>query len=159
MPGDSWLGQANLEAGTGTGSSAPSCAANRSYGSHYWEHVNTFPARRSARERWGNAPTSTPVEALVAQPAYQALSHTGMDQCGLTTLAGRSVGAAFVGATTAALVIAEVLRTLMGDVSYEVIDGTLRSLTHRQAIVNTTRYAPFNPGYTLAYPYHEVIRT
>jgi hypothetical protein len=32
------------------------------------------------------------------KPAYQALEATGADQCGLTKLAGRTVGAPFVGA-------------------------------------------------------------
>jgi len=36
----------------------------------------------------------------------------------------------------------------MGEYRYEVIDGTLRSLKHRQAIPYRGPDDPFNPGYT-----------
>lgn len=88
---------------------------------------------------------------MIHQPAYQSLANTGLrDQCGLTLLAGRSVGAAFVGAATAALVIAELVRMVLGVHSYEIIDGTLRSLLHRKALKNGEVADPFNPGYTKA---------
>ena len=114
--------------------------------------VHTFPSRQSARERWGSIKDIYGVESLVHQPAYQALATDGLDQCGLTMLAGRSVGASFVGTTTAAIVIAELLRMVLGEHRYETIDGNLRSLQYRQAIVSSVLGEPFNPGYAKAIP-------
>ncbi len=110
--------------------------------------VHTFPAGRSARDRWGGFTEGGAAETTHHLPAYQSLAAAGLDQCGLTTLAGRSVGASFVGAATATIVIAELLRTVMGEHRYEVIDGTLRSLKYRQAIRYQGPDDPFNPGYT-----------
>src|SRR6266566_3927284 len=111
--------------------------------------VHTFPSRQSARKRWGSIKHVHGVESIVRQLAYQILATEGLDQCGLTMLAGRSVGASFVGATTAAIVIAELLRLVMGAHRYEVIDGTLRSLKCRQAVQYEGQDDPFNPGYTM----------
>jgi len=110
--------------------------------------VHTFPARRSARDRWGGVTEGGVAETTLYLPAYQSLAVAGLDQCGLTTLAGRSVGASFVGAATATIVIAELLRILMGEHRYEVIDGSLRSLKYQQAIRYEGLDDPFNPGYT-----------
>jgi hypothetical protein len=112
--------------------------------------VHTFPALRSARERWGGVAEGNAAEKLLSSPAYQSLAAAGLDQCGLAMLAGRSVGASFVGAATAAIVIAELLRMVMGEHRYEVIDGTLRSLKSRKAIQHEGPNAPFNHGYTMA---------
>ena len=112
--------------------------------------IHTFPAPRSARDRWGGIAESEVVENTFLRPAYQVLATTGIDQCGLTTLAGHAVGASFVGAVTATIVIAELLRMVMGEHRYEVIDGTLRSLKHRQAIRFEGQDDPFNPGYIMA---------
>ena len=87
-------------------------------------------------------------ETTLYLPAYQSLAVAGLDQCGLTTLAGRSVGASFVGAATATIVIAELLRMLIGEHRYEVIDGSLRSLKYRRAIRYEGLDDPFNSGYT-----------
>lgn len=112
--------------------------------------LHTFPARRAARDRWGAAAGgSTPAE-LLDRPAYRALAAGGLDACGLTQLAGRTVGAPFVGAAVSALAIAEVLRLLADGPRYEAIDGTLRNLDHRQAVVCDDTDAPFNPGSTEA---------
>jgi hypothetical protein len=51
---------------------------------------------------------------------------------------------------TAALVVAEAMRMVLGDRNYEVIDGTLRAIQHRQAIANEHVLDPFNPGSTPA---------
>lgn len=110
--------------------------------------VHTFPARRLARDRWGGITEGSVDEDTIHLPAYQSLAEAGLDQCGLTTLAGRSVGASFVGATTATIVIAELLRMVIGAHRYEVIDGTLRSLKYRQTVQYEGRSDPFNPGYT-----------
>jgi hypothetical protein len=111
--------------------------------------VHTFPAQRSARWHWGGGEQARAIEAVLARPAYRALHDAGVDECGVTTLAGRTVGAPFVGVTTAALVVAELLRMLLGGKRYEVIDGSLRSLEHRRTVL-TEADAAFNPGWTPA---------
>lgn len=112
--------------------------------------LHCFPSSRLARDRWQASSNTRQVDSIVEQPAYQSLSAGGLEECGLTTLAGRSVGAAFVGAATSALAIAELLRMCLGECRYEVIDGTLRSLEHRVAIPSEGLSLPFNPGLTRA---------
>jgi hypothetical protein len=119
--------------------------------------VHCFPSSRQARQRWGKPSDARKFgEAVLSQPAYQSLAAKGVDQCGLTTLAGRSVGAAFVGAGTSAVVIAELLRMCIGGHRYEVIDGSLRSLEHRLAIPSEILTLPFNPGLTKAKVHSEL---
>ncbi len=112
--------------------------------------VHCFPATRPAHARWGTSSLDRKVDSVINQPAYQSLAAGGLDQCGLTMLAGRSVGAAFVGAATSALVVAELLRMCMGEQRYEVIDGTLRSLDYCNSVVSELLDSPFNPGLTRA---------
>ena len=111
--------------------------------------IHTFPASREAKKLWSSERQTSTSETLLGLPAYRALADAGADECGLTTLAGRTVGASFVGTVTATLVIAEVLRMMLEAHSYEVIDGSLRSLEHRQALAREP-HAPFNPGATPA---------
>lgn len=112
--------------------------------------VHTFPGSRSARQYWGGGNASKTASALVQHPAYQSLAADGLDQCGLTLLANRAVGACFVGAFTSALVIAELLRTAMLAHRYEVLDGSLRALDRSAIFVNETVVSPFNLGVTEA---------
>ena len=112
--------------------------------------VHTFPARRSARLRWGGQRSLADGDMVAENPAYRALAQHGLDECGITTLAGRTVGASFVGAVTAAVVIAELMRMGLGEHRYEVVDGSLRSLELRQA-VGCADGAPFNPGTSSAH--------
>jgi hypothetical protein len=113
--------------------------------------MHRFPGPQSARLRWGSsAVQELGSSEIVAQPAYQALAASGLDGCGLTLLAGRSVGAPFVGTAVSTLVVAEVLRLLTGDRQYGLIDGTLRSVSHRQVLPFADANVAFNPGYTRA---------
>ena len=107
--------------------------------------AHTFPAQRPARHRWGSQGHQPDEDAMADKPAYRTLAKEGLDECGLTILAGRTVGASFVGAVTAAVVIAELLRMGLGGPRYEVVDGSLRSLELRQAVMCADG-APFNPG-------------
>jgi hypothetical protein len=112
--------------------------------------VHSFPASKSARDRWGGRASDRSVEKIVWNPAYRALAEEGLDDCGLTLLAGRSVGASFVGCAVSTLVVAELLRMSIGERRYEVIDGTLRDLENRQAVASDGLAFPFNPGLTNA---------
>jgi hypothetical protein len=107
--------------------------------------MHTFPAGKSARERWGRAAQEGSADGLLKRPAYKALASEGLDQCGLTTLAGRTVGAPFVGAAVSAIVVAETLRMVLGYRQYEAVDGSLRSLGEPYAFPKAVD-EPFNPG-------------
>lgn len=109
--------------------------------------VHTFPGPQKAHERWGGRERLDEPDTR-SKPAYSALAREGMDDCGLTTLAGRSVGASFVGVTVSTLVVAELLRMTQGGVAHAVIDGTLRSPDRREVIINSQWSEPFNPGTT-----------
>jgi hypothetical protein len=111
--------------------------------------IHTFPARRSARSKWGGLSAPTDVTSLLAQPVYRDLAQKGVDACGLTTLAERSVGASFVGTAVSALVISESMRIALGEHTYAVIDSSLGHLDRRHAVVNDAGN-PFNPGSTPA---------
>ena len=53
--------------------------------------VHTFPARRAARLRWGTGIHQLNEDIVADKPAYRALVQNGLDDCGITTLAGRTV--------------------------------------------------------------------
>jgi hypothetical protein len=72
-----------------------------------------------------------------------------LDRCGITLLANKAVGAPFVGATAACLVVAEVLRLLHGGSTHSLIDLDLRSTEHR-SVVRAKTFEEFNPGYVRA---------
>ena len=111
--------------------------------------AHTFPAHRPARRRWGAQRQKPDEDTVVDNPAYRTLAQHGLDDCGIAMLAGRTVGASFVGAVTAAVVIAELIRMGLGGHRYEVVDGSLRSLELCQAVVCADA-VPFNPGTTAA---------
>ncbi len=52
----------------------------------------------------------------------------GADRCGLTSLGGRPVGAPFVGAIVATLVVAELVRLANGAHTQDFMDAHLRGL-------------------------------
>jgi hypothetical protein len=122
--------------------------------------LHTFPGPQTARARWGGMAEVESPASLLVQPAYAALAEQGVDECGLTLLAGRSVGASFVGTAVATLVVAEALRLVAGGPEYGLIDGSLRTLGRRTAIVNDgvieAAVVPYNPGYTRATPQDEL---
>lgn len=110
--------------------------------------IHTFPGPLVARDRWGGGEEDIRAERDLPQ-AYRALAVEGLDLCGMTTLAGRAVGASFVGVATSALVIAEAVRTAIGEAPHSVIDGSLRLPSDVDAAVNPTRGVA-NLGYTIA---------
>ncbi|MGI8546809.1 MAG: ThiF family adenylyltransferase [Gemmatimonadaceae bacterium] len=110
--------------------------------------LHTFPGPQTARARWGRALEAASPSRLLVNPAYAALARAGVDECGLTLLAGRSVGASFVGTAAATLVVAEAMRQVMGGPEYSLIDGSLRTPARRTAVPHERGSAAFNPGYT-----------
>jgi hypothetical protein len=109
--------------------------------------VHAFPASTTARLKWGEAVGGGPELCLQAN-AYADLAAEGMDECGLVRLASRTVGAPFVGATAAALVISEVLRRLNSGPAIEVLDMTLRDPASRATVSASRAPDRFNPGFT-----------
>ena len=61
-------------------------------------------------------------------PAYQRLKDAGMESCGLTQLASRTVGVPFVGLIAGCLVISELLRRLHGGTALEFATGSVSAL-------------------------------
>jgi hypothetical protein len=82
--------------------------------------LQTLPAPRAAAEIWLHQDDG---ERVDDRAAYDRMLKDGtLDQCGVTLLAGKAVGAPFVGAAAATLAIAEVLRLLHGGPLHELVD-------------------------------------
>ena len=107
--------------------------------------LHTLPGPRPASGIWS---PSDELEDLQIQPAYQQLLDDGdLDRCGVTLLAGRAVGAPFVGAVAACLALSEILRLLHGGRMHEVVDVDLEALDYRTALPHPHDFGHFNPGY------------
>jgi hypothetical protein len=107
--------------------------------------LHTLPAPRSAAEIWK---TEDPGDHSEKCLAYQKMLGDGnLDRCGITLLAGKAVGAPFVGAVASCLVLSEVLRLLHGGAIHQVIDLDLQSVEHRSAIRHPYDFSRLNPGY------------
>ena len=109
--------------------------------------VHTLPGRKPASEIWKLQPSVD--EEVQKGPAYRRLLSEGvLDQCGVTLLAGKAVGAPFVGAVAATLVLSEVLRVLHGGGVDQVVDLDLLSLEHRVVSRNPRDFSDWNPGFS-----------
>lgn len=106
--------------------------------------LHVLPGERRAAALWredGAAAT------LLDRPAYKKLQAAGLDQCGVTLLAGKAVGAPFVGAVASTLALAEVLRLLHGGDLHQVIDLDLSSPEHRVVVRHRLDFSGINPGF------------
>jgi hypothetical protein len=111
--------------------------------------LHTLPGPRSSSTIWNIAEVA---EQLEMRPAYQnLLEDVGVDRCGVTLLAGKAVGAPFVGSVAACLALSEVLRLLHGGVVHELMDVDLQGLEHRSAVTHTYDFTRLNPGYVPAF--------
>lgn len=111
--------------------------------------LHTLPGRRPTAEMWkAAAPTAELVED---RPAYAKLLAEGtLDRCGMTLLAGKAVGAPFVGAVAAALALSEILRLLHGGPVHRLIDLDLLGMDHRTVVLHEETFNCLNPGFTSA---------
>ncbi|MDP2331324.1 MAG: hypothetical protein Q8M19_11610 [Reyranella sp.] len=110
--------------------------------------LHTLPASRPASQIWRGAQSDDRVED---RPAYQSLLTSGaLDRCGVTLLAGKAVGAPFVGATAATLALSEVLRLLHGGAVHELIDLDLKAVEYRSTVPTQQDFSTLNPGYVMA---------
>jgi len=107
--------------------------------------IHTLPSKRNAADIWKASP---PRQGASERPAYQNLLNSKLlDQCGVTLLAGKAVGAPFVGAVAATLVLSELLRFLHGGTLHSLVDVDLNSVDHRSALTTEIDFAGLNPGY------------
>jgi hypothetical protein len=110
--------------------------------------LHTLPASRSAAQIWRTDSHGEPVDD---RPAYARMLNSGeLDRCGVTLLAGKAVGAPFVGAVAASLAVAEVLRLLHGGRIHELIDLDLKSPEYRAVVLTGADFTSLNPGYVTA---------
>ena len=117
----------------------------RGYNDFRTIRLHTLPASRSAASIWNAEDLS---EDVGERPGYQELLNDGdLDRCGVTLLAGKSVGAPFVGAVAACLALSEVLRLLHGGPIYQVIELDLHCIEHCSAVPHSLDFTRLNPGY------------
>jgi hypothetical protein len=106
--------------------------------------LHTLPGNRLAADIWKSGSDG---EDVSDRAAYQRMLKDGdLDQCGVTLLAGKAVGAPFVGAVAAGFATAEVLRLLHGGPIHHLIDLDLQSPEHR-VVVGRQAFGGFNPGF------------
>lgn len=111
--------------------------------------VHTLPGEIPASGLWKDEAATNPANADAA--AYRRMVEDGsLDQCGITLLAGKAVGAPFVGAVAATLVLAEVLRLLHGGNLHRLIDLNLTDLAHLQTAPQLRDFSALNPGFLSA---------
>jgi len=110
--------------------------------------LHVLPGRRPAADIWKQTREG---EKLESRPAYAKLMADGvLDRCGMTLLAGKAVGAPFVGSIAATLALSEVLRVLHGGQVHQLIDLDLLSLDQRVASRHLDDFGRLNPGFALA---------
>ncbi|MEJ2436280.1 MAG: hypothetical protein P8Y53_25210, partial [Pseudolabrys sp.] len=110
--------------------------------------LHTLPGSRPASEIWKSGGDG---EDVSGRAAYQRMLKEGtLDACGITLLAGKAVGAPFVGAVAASFAVAEVLRLLHGGPLHHLIDLDLQSPEHRTVAVRPPGFEALNPGFVEA---------
>ncbi len=110
--------------------------------------LHVLPGRRAAADIWNQTQEDEKVED---RPAYAKLMADGaLDRCGMTLLAGKAVGAPFVGSIAATLALSEVLRLLHAGPLHQLIDVDLLSLEHRVTSLHPNDFHGLNPGFALA---------
>jgi hypothetical protein len=109
--------------------------------------MHSFPASRPAELIWSRI-VGQADNNIENMPAYQALKREGIDACGLTQLASRTVGVPFVGLIAATLVIAELLRRLHGGNGLELASGSVAALEDFEVAVMPAQ--PYGGAYIVA---------
>ena len=118
----------------------------RGYRDFQTMRLHVLPGSRSADEIWK---VTQQKKIISNRPAYNKLLRSGkLDQCGVTLLAGKAVGAPFVGAVASTLALSEILRLLHDGPLYQMIDLDLLSTEHRQTVRHRIDFRQLNPGYT-----------
>jgi hypothetical protein len=109
--------------------------------------IRTLPGAVPAAKLW-EAATADTTDGPADAAAYRKLLEEGsLDRCGVALLAGKAVGAPFVGAVAATIVVAEVLRLLHGAPVNRLIDLNLVDPDHRRIAPQVNDFSALNPGY------------
>jgi len=109
--------------------------------------LHSFPAERTPEEQWGGR-SGTFDETVLDLPAYQELERRLGDRCGAIMVAGRAVGAAFVGAFASAVAVSELLRYYADDKRrHTVLDLSLRDLSRARMACAADWEGAENLGY------------
>ena len=107
--------------------------------------LHTLPSSRRSADIWK---VQDAVDPDTSPPAYGDMLNAGaLDRCGVTLLAGKAVGAPFVGMVAACLALSEVLRLLNGGDLHELIDLDLGAIEHRSVVRQSRDFSWLNPGY------------
>ena len=110
--------------------------------------IHTLPGDVPAAKLWESVDAAA---GAIDAAAYRKLLDDGsLDRCGVTLLAGKAVGAPFVGATAATVVIAEVLRVLHGAPVNRLVELNLINLDHRRTAPQRNDFSGLNPGFVPA---------
>lgn len=107
--------------------------------------VHTLPGEVTAAALWPDHVTTSTVEDAAAY--RRMLDEGSLDRCGVTLLAGKAVGAPFVGAVAATLVLSEVLRLLQGGNLHRLIDMNLKDASQSKVIPQKRDFSALNPGF------------
>jgi len=109
--------------------------------------LHSFPGTQTPGEIWGDR-TGSFDEALLELPAYRAIEEKTGDHCGTIMIAGRAIGAAFVGAFAASIAVAELLRYYAdSEQRNDLIDLSLRDLSRPRVATATQWHGAENLGY------------
>lgn len=109
--------------------------------------LHSFPAERTPEQEWGGR-RGTFDETVLDLPAYQELERRLGDRCGAIMVAGRAVGAAFVGAFASSVAVAELLRYYADDERrHTVLDLSLRNLSRPRLALAAEWDGAENLGY------------
>jgi hypothetical protein len=108
--------------------------------------LHTLPGPRRADDIWKGEEQLAQIR--VDNQAYKKMLEEGnIDRCGVALLAGKAVGAPFVGSVAACLVLGELLRFMHGGKLHNLIDMDLQDPDYRQVGSNNSAIEVFNPGY------------
>lgn len=107
--------------------------------------VHTLPGEIPAADLWPDHVGAAPVADAAAY--RRMLDEGSLDRCGVTLLAGKAVGAPFVGAVAATLAVSEVLRLLQGGKLHRLIDMNLVDLAQFNAVQQRRNFSALNPGF------------
>jgi hypothetical protein len=115
--------------------------------------IHVFPSGKDPKELWKHDEND---RQRHVHPAYNDLKARGLDQCGITMLSGKAVGAPFVGVAAAAFGLAEILRFLHEGPLFVLHDIDLKSLNARVSAARKTSLTMVNPGFTRSLPKNDL---
>lgn len=107
--------------------------------------LHCFPGPKRASVIWGGAAASVTAPDVSTMPAYEVMKKKGVDRCGLTQIASRTIGVPFVGLTASILAVGELLRRLHGGGAMELVSGSMMALEDTVAFTEAPQ--PYAHGY------------